>query len=493
GARELWVHGRSRPDECDPLFDAWMRVGQLDDDLVWARLLATFDARQKRLMAYVARKGSTDLQPWSDLLQRVYARPRDINRVDLPAHKARSADIATHGLSYLARYSPEQALSGWRSMQSRLDFSAQQRARVERTIARRSLFARTDAHREWLHDVLARLGDDTLTGIRLRWALRERDWAALERTLPLLSEQEQQEGVWRYWQAVALEQRGALDEARALQEALATERGYYSFLAADRLGVTYAFNARPLPQPEPLAWGDHPVLERIEELHFHDAQTLAHAEWYKLLQDTPEAGHKAQLARLASDRGWHRMAIDAAARARAWDALDVRFPLAYQNVFDYHAGAQQVPSTELLAISRRESAFFPWARSSVGARGLMQIMPATGRQVAASINTRHSAADLYEIDHNVKLGSTYYRQLLDRFGGNRIFALSAYNAGPHRVDRWRNDGAEQVPVDIWVETIPFHETRNYVQAVLAYNVVFQYLMGEDMQTLLTDAERRATY
>ncbi len=124
---------------------------------------------------------------------------------------------------------------------------------------------------------------------------------------------------------------------------------------------------------------------------------------------------------------------------------------------------------------------------------MMQVMPATGRQVAKSINARHSSADLYEVDHNVMLGSTYYRQLLDRFNGNRIFALTAYNAGPHRVDRWQNDLANSMPVDIWVETIPFKETRNYVQAVLAYNVVFQHLMGDDKQLLLTEAEQSASY
>jgi soluble lytic murein transglycosylase len=145
-----------------------------------------------------------------------------------------------------------------------------------------------------------------------------------------------------------------------------------------------------------------------------------------------------------------------------------------------------------MAIARRESAFFPQARSPVGARGLMQIMPATGKQVAASIGRRHSGSDLYEVEHNVLLGSTYYRQLLDRFDGNRVFALTAYNAGPHRVDRWRNEPGEGVPVEVWIETIPYRETRNYVQAVLSYNVVFQYLMG-DSHSLLTSRERQAQY
>ena len=186
------------------------------------------------------------------------------------------------------------------------------------------------------------------------------------------------------------------------------------------------------------------------------------------------------------------MAIDAASRAKAWDALDVRFPMPYQDAFRRNASMQNVPSTELMAIARRESAFYPQARSPVGARGLMQLMPATGREVASSLGKRQASSDLFEVEHNVLLGSAYYRQLLDRFGGNRVFALTAYNAGPHRVDRWRNKPADAVPVDVWVDTIPYKETREYVQAVLSYNVVFQYLMG-DTHNLLTPAERNAQY
>ena len=235
-----------------------------------------------------------------------------------------------------------------------------------------------------------------------------------------------------------------------------------------------------------------PAVSRIEELHFHQEQILAHSEWYKVLQDTRDKGQQVQLAQLAADQGWHRMAIDAATRAQAWDALDIRFPTPYRQVFDTHAAVHNVPSTELMAIARRESAFFPRAESPVGARGLMQIMPATGKQVACSLRTPHTKSDLYDVEHNVLLGSAYYRQLLDRYEGNRVFALTAYNAGPHRVDRWRNKPDESMPVELWIETIPYRETRNYVQAVLAYNVVFAHRLG-DTAPLLTSAERQARY
>ena len=82
--------------------------------------------------------------------------------------------------------------------------------------------------------------------------------------------------------------------------------------------------------------------------------------------------------------------------------------------------------------------------------------------------------------------------MLGRLGGDRVFALAAYNAGPHRVDRWRRKAGEGVPVEVCIETIPYRETRDYVQAVLAYNVVFQYLLG-DTQRLFTPLERQTRY
>ena len=365
--------------------------------------------------------------------------------------------------------------------------------RVEYAITLRSLFAKEGNSVAWIDDALVRLQDDKLTEIRLRWLLEEADWDALLATIPKLSETARKETVWRHWAAVADERLGRVDQAKEQFALVAQERDYYGFLAADKLGSPYSFNNQPLIllQAEADRLARMPSVQRVQELLFHEEDQLAHSEWLNTL-DTRERPVQKQLAVLAGDRGWYRMAIDAASHAKAWDALNLRFPLSYQETFDHYSTVQRVPATELMAIARRESAFFPGARSPVGARGLMQIMPATGKQVASSLGRSHSTSALYEVEHNVQLGSAYYRQLLDRFGGNRIFALVAYNAGPHRVDRWKKNSGAQVPAEDWVETIPFRETRNYVQAVLSYNVVFQHMQGNDI-SLLTIAEQQAKY
>ena len=493
GAERLWVHGKSRPKECDPLFSAWQKAGELSDEVVWARLLKAFDARERSLMNYVARKGSPALKSWSDRLLAVYRRPAELDKQRLPADQPYSTDIAAHGLVYLARYSPAKALNQWRQFSATLPFTETQAEAVESAIVLQGLFARDAAVEQWLPNVLPRLKDDKLAEIRLRWLLEEQDWPQVLAAQSYLSEEGLSKAGWRYWRGYALEKTGKGDEGRAILASVAQERDYYGFLAADHLGKTYDFNHESMvldsARAQPLK--ALPGVQRVRELNYHDEEQLAFSEWHTVL-GASEQPQRQQLALLAADEGWHRMAIDAASRAQAWDLLDLRFPMPYRDTFEHYGVVQRVPHTELMAIARRESAFFAQARSPVGARGLMQIMPATGKQVASQLGRKHTTSALYDVEHNVRLGSAYYRQLLDRFDGNRIFALAAYNAGPHRVDRWRRNTAGKLPAEIWVATIPYKETRNYVQAVLSYNVVFQYLQGED-KSMLTPDERQSAY
>ncbi|MCB1710843.1 MAG: hypothetical protein KDI10_19220, partial [Halioglobus sp.] len=286
GARRLWDAGESRPNACDPLFAAWLKSGQLTDEVVWSRQLKAFDARQRSLLAYVAKQASPQLAPWADKLLAVYLQPEKIRQQTLPASSPYSADIASHGLVLLARYNPEKALQYWRDYQAELDFSAGQVRLVESAIALQGLFARTQDLSPWLHGALDRLDDDKLVEIRLRWALAEQDWETLAQTLPLLSDSGRQAEVWRYWQAVLAEREGDTERAEALFTALGGERSYHGFLAADRVGRAYSFNHQTpvLDAATASALQQLPVVQRVGELNFHEDWNLAHSEWYYLLQ-----------------------------------------------------------------------------------------------------------------------------------------------------------------------------------------------------------------
>jgi soluble lytic murein transglycosylase len=114
----------------------------------------------------------------------------------------------------------------------------------------------------------------------------------------------------------------------------------------------------------------------------------------------------------------------------------------------------------------------------------MQLMPATGRETATRAGLRINDQDLLRPEINIQLGSRYLAQLLNDFDGNRALAAAAYNAGPNRVRQWlRQTSDNPLPLDAWIETIPFAETRNYVQNVLAFSVIYAYRMGQSTRFL----------
>jgi len=489
-ARRLFLSESSVDKACDPLFRLWRAEGRLTEDLIWERAKLAFAAREGSLLRYIASLGGKDGA--LDALKRVYREPQRAPELAAGLPLADAADILTLGLERYSRYAPGRALTQYQALDAQA-LSTAQRDRVEAAIALRGLIERDRGILPWAELNLGRWADPTLTALRLRWALAEGDWPVVEVTAELLVRQDPGEGAWPYWQARALERRGEREAARALLAAQAQERSFYGFLSADRLGVPYAFRESPLPPLEAarlreLPGGLREAAWRVHELNAIDSPRLAHSEWHHALQRS-ERDDQLLLARLAKAEGWHRLAIDAANAGRAWDALELRFPLAYVEAFETRASRQALPASELMAIARRESAFFPGARSPVGARGLMQLMPSTGIAVARSSGLRLNVQELYDVEHNLDLGSAYYRQLLDRYDGNRAIALAAYNAGPNRVRHWVGKG---LPIDAWIETIPYRETRAYVKAVLAYSVVFDHRLGREAR-LLRDAELNASY
>ena len=490
GAARLWANGRSVDDACDPLFRAWRTAGKLDDEQVWKRSLLAFDARQFGLLRYVASLATASLQDDLELLQRSYREPQRTWQFATQASDQRRADILTAGLVRLSRYDPARSLKYWQ--QAALDdFTEPQREAINSAIALRALLEREQGNRAWVDGQLGLWGNDRLTGLRLRWAIEEQDWQGLLELSQSLSAGGAVDSTWRYWRARALEELGHADAANQLYSDIARERSYYGFLSADRVGLPYSFNEVPLQGSAAVTALSNPGYEaaaRVHELQALGEARDAHAEWAHALPRVDQEARR-QLAVFAAQAGWYRFAIDAANASDSSDAIALRFPLAYTEVFRAPAARESVPLSELMAIARRESAFFPDARSSVGARGLMQLMPATGLSVARRKGLKLTTGDLYDVEHNVTLGSAYYRQLLERFNGNRAVALAAYNAGPNRVKHWVGRG---LPLDAWIETIPYGETRDYVKAVLAYSVVFDYRLGEDA-SLLSGAERISSY
>ena len=489
GAEKLWDVGFSQDDACDPLFDRWIASQGLDDNIVWSRALKAFDAKNGHLIRYVKRFASVPLQRDLDELAAVYRRP---SRVEGDHHQetGRHADILVAGVVRLAQLSPARAYQTFRSLREGAAFTETHSRAITSAIARHSLFAeRSPAPPEWVDAQVAALREDDLTVIWLRSAIANSEWKAVQTGLEWLSSDLRIQDRWRYWSARSLDSLGGSD-TQPLWERLATSRSFHGFLAADRLSLDYQLNAA-LPAP-PLPVFTAPVrlgVGRAQELMVLDDWRQAKEQWRHTLNQMPRA-EREKLGEIALQRGWPDLATDAANAGASWDRLDLRFPHSYWQTFQSVADDLGVDPYELLSVARRESGLYPRARSAVGARGLMQLMPATARSVANDRTEVYGgASSLYDPATNIALGAAYYVDLLSRFEGNRVMALAAYNAGPSRVVRWSE---KDMAVDQWVDSIPFGETREYVQAVLAYLVIYR-TRAEQPVSLLTVAERESLY
>ena len=489
GAAELWDVGFSQDDACDPLFDRWIASQGLNDDVIWSRALKAFDEKNGHLIRYVKRFASVPLQRDLDELAAVYRRP---SRVEGDHHKSspRHADILVAGVVRLAQLSPARAYQAFRSVREDAAFTDAHMQTVTSAIVRHSLFAeRSPAPPEWVNAQVAAVRDDDLTVIWLRKAIGNGEWQAVLDGIDWLSSDLRSQDRWRYWSARSLDSLGERD-TQLLWENLATERSFHGFLAADRLSHDYQLNAvlpaTPLPAfAAPVRLG----VGRAQELMALGDWRQAKEQWRHTLNKMQRA-ERARLGEIALQRGWPDLATDAANAGASWDRLDLRFPRSYWQTFQSVADDLEVDPYALLSVARRESGLYQRARSKVGARGLMQLMPSTARSVANDRKELYGGANsLYDPATNIALGATYYVDLLSRFEGNRVKALAAYNAGPSRVVRWTE---KDMAVDQWVDSIPFGETREYVQAVLAYLVIYR-TRAEQPVSLLTAAEREVLY
>ena len=270
-------------------------------------------------------------------------------------------------------------------MRKRHGFSEEQKIRTSRHIALWTARDRLPDAYLLLKALPAPAQDDEVTRWRARTSLRQGNWRALLLDIDAMSSNEQDAEEWQYWRAVALERIGQADAARAsLLSALPAERSYYGFLAADELDIPYSFEHARVTEDETLIaeMAARTDLIRARELFFVGLDGRGRSEWEAAVSYfTPE--QKMQAAILADRWGWHSRAIATAASVGEYDDLTLRYPLPYRTDFRSNTQrAARISTTWAYGIARSESLFMRDVRSSAGAIGLMQLMPATGRSVA---------------------------------------------------------------------------------------------------------------
>jgi soluble lytic murein transglycosylase len=497
-SRTLWLVGKSQPDACDPVFDYLRTNNLLDSSLIWERIRLALDNNKPSLANYLARqlqdpdrKRSANVwisahrAPAATLRQPYFDRNHELTR-----------EIVVHAIRRVAAKDVGKAKKLWQAEQQRFDFSEDQIGRVKRHMGIAAARQNHSAQISMLDAVPEAFVNDNVEKYRLREAIRANAWKEMVRWTEYAPRGTTSPLRWRYWRARALQALELEEQARVIFAELAKERDYYGFLSADHLQLDYQMNDRPIaPSAVELStMSSRPGLIRARELVALDMPFKARREWGNEVNNLNT--RQLEVAAFVVDSwGWHDRAILALGKAKSYDDLSIRFPLMHENLIAKYAKKRNLPAAEIYSIIRTESAFMIDARSPAGALGLMQLMPATGRETARRIGAAlANSRQLLDPAKNVMIGTAYLKQVLERFSGSFSLASAAYNAGPHRVQSWLPKSS-CVPADIWIDTIPFTETRRYVRRAAFYATLYQWRLKEHIKPLaarLTDVVPRGT-
>ena len=325
--------------------------------------------------------------------------------------------------------------------------------------------------------------DDTAREWQTRAALWAHDWELAARSISSMSDTNRQTARWRYWAARAAEQSQDLTLARQLYNSVLIDDNYYAAMAAARLDVAVHPHPEKLVRDQTLLTEIQqlPALVRARELLLCNLRPQADIEWQYGFSTLSEEARN-QAIHLASAWGWHDQAVATASQRRVFNDYHLLYPRPYDKEVNTGAKLAKLQPELIYGVLRQESLYRANAVSSAGARGLLQLLPETARRTAQSLGRpKPSVDDLYVPSINVQLGAAQLRRLIDRFGGQTAVALAGYNAGPNAARRWLP--SQSIDPDIWVENIPYNETRGYVQRVLWHSVVFAWLRsGEPQRT-----------
>jgi len=488
-AKELWLTPQRLPPDCEAVFE-WLRSSEaLTDDLVAQRAHALLDNGQasfaRTVASHLPAQRAAPLLVWADLLER----PAD------------SIDIALSDPARARRTADEALLAGWTKLARNDPVAA--RDRFERLAAavgpdRMGPYALAlalglawDRRASEALGVFAAVPAANLDDYALSWAARAAlwvgDWPQVERTIAAMSDEQREQPRWRYWTARAAAQRNDTQRAEALYTSVLPSDNYYAANAAARL------RRRAEPHLERLTADDaaiaaiaaRPAFVRARELLLCGLRGPALTEWLNGFAALA-SGERAQAVHLASRWQWHDVSVTTATRERVFYDYPLLYPQPYDREVRAAARLTDLDARLIYGVIRQESLFRTDAVSTAGAVGLAQLIPETARRIARAWQQPVPAnADLFDPGVSIKLGAAHLRDLVNRFEKQTVVALAGYNAGGNAADRWLPSAP--IDADIWIENIPFNETRDYVQRVLWHSVVFSWLdtgRGENVESWL---------
>lgn len=490
---QFWLNNATLPSECQGIEAYWRDKGFKTTDKIKQKAVILFQQDAKKgLEELIAQSQSPELIAWLESVKTLLNQPTTLqifveNQPLTPENKVLVLTTFPKFVKTLKEQIENPGFSRYQQWAEKWQLSATEVDSWKVSFISR-LFDNVDPiFQLWRDEQLKVLKNDNLTERRLRLAINQKE--ALESWLELLSNEAKNKVEWRYWQA----KQDPKHQHRLLSE-LAKERGFYPMLAAQALGQPYQIamlQAKPLTDEQRSAWKMQ--LERITELRALNRLNQAKALWIEWLQAV-NFEEKLALSEWALQQDWYDLAVEGTIQAKAWDYIPLRLPNAYSDWFDMNLVDKPIQKSFAMAIARQESAWNPQVKSHANAIGLMQMLPSTAQKTAKdNLLPFQSERDLLEPFRNIMLGTTHLTELNAKYPNNRILIAAAYNAGASRVDQWLKRASGRLAFDEFIASIPFVETRGYVQNVLAYDYYYQILQSVKTPVMFTKEEIERKY
>ena len=481
--RSLWGSSAELPAACTPLVNQLAATWDMTEEEIWQRVRRMLASGKVGAGKAAAAYLPTEQNFERGSLETIAVDPdRYFKRLHPSfAVTRRGREMALFAVRSLARKDVLAAAARLRSIEGKLPAADAHYAWGQ--LARLAAGRHLPEALTW-YDLAAETPlDEEQMAWQVRAALRMNDWVRVQRVIAAMPAEWAQQPEWIYWQARALTTLGQTEQANALFLRIAGQANFYGQLAAEEMGWTIRLPLQaPPPSPEEIAAGEaHPGLQRALELFRLDMRVEGVREWNWSLRGMNDRALLAAADLARRHAVWDR-AINTANRTLAQHDYSLRYLAPFRAQIEPAVHELALDPSWVYGLMRQESRFVINANSSVGAQGLMQVMPATAQWVAKKIQMADfHLRKISEMDTNVRLGTNYLKLVLDSLDDHPVLASAAYNAGPNRARRWRGDQALEGA--IYAETIPFSETRDYVKKVMSNAMYYNLLFGGTPQSL----------
>lgn len=465
----LWVMGQA------------LSSGNIGEQLLWDSIQRAFDNNNlnlaNQLSVFLPANQKNNFMLWREAAENplLILNPKIFSS----ANTIPKEYILLTAIQKITHKNARMAAEVWAKVARQSQFDLKTQSKVTKMIALDLAENHDPLAEKWLNSELIDSddrSDTTFLEWQIRSALWSQNWPMVESSISALPPKDRESSTWRYWTARALYAEGKTAQAKNIYRDLSLHGDFYGQLSSIQL------KQKPLMAVENLkvnaaqinAIGQLPAMQRAYELYQLHWLPEAGQEWHWATSHMPEEDYLAA-AELAVHWGWYERAIATVNLINDGANISLRFPLVYREPVLQAAQKNGLNPAWVFALIRQESLFTADAQSSAGAIGLMQLLPSTGSWIANKLHIPFSPVDLKNPWTNLSLGSIFLKKIAIKFNGNEVFATAAYNAGPNRVKMWVP--SQSMPADIWIENIPYHETRAYVKNIMTSMTFYERELG----------------